>query len=80
VNPRNPNTQTIATELQTAAGALGLQLHIVNAVTEGELGEAFRRREFILLIGGAAVAWPFAARGQPYIGLVRKPSNPEYSI
>ncbi|MFZ0146951.1 MAG: hypothetical protein WAM72_01155, partial [Xanthobacteraceae bacterium] len=28
-------------ELQTSAGALGLQLHIVNAATEGELGEAF---------------------------------------
>ena len=41
VNPRNPNTQTITTELQTAGGALGLQLHIVNAATEGELGEAF---------------------------------------
>jgi putative ABC transport system substrate-binding protein len=27
--------------LQTAGGALGLQLHIVNAATEGELGEAF---------------------------------------
>jgi len=41
VNPRNPNTQTIATELQSAAGALGLQLHIVNAATEGEFGDAF---------------------------------------
>jgi putative tryptophan/tyrosine transport system substrate-binding protein len=41
VNPRNPNAQTIATELQTAAGALGLQIHIVNAATDGEFGTAF---------------------------------------
>ena len=41
INPRNTNAQTIATELQSAAAALGLQLHIVNAATVGELGTAF---------------------------------------
>ena len=41
VNPRNANAQTITTELQTAARALGLQIHIVNASTEGEFGAAF---------------------------------------
>ena len=41
VNPRNPNAQTIVTELQTAAGALRLQIYIVNAATEAEFGAAF---------------------------------------
>jgi putative ABC transport system substrate-binding protein len=41
VNPRNPNSQTITTELQTASRALGLQIHLVNAATIAEVGAAF---------------------------------------
>jgi putative tryptophan/tyrosine transport system substrate-binding protein len=40
-NPANPNFQTVTTALQTTARALGLQVLIAKAATEGEFGDAF---------------------------------------
>jgi putative ABC transport system substrate-binding protein len=41
VNPNNPQTAGIVTDMQAAAGAKRLRLHVVNATTEGEIDAAF---------------------------------------
>jgi putative ABC transport system substrate-binding protein len=43
INPTNPNAASQSKNLQAAAGRLGLQLHIVNARTEGDLDPAFAK-------------------------------------
>jgi ABC-type uncharacterized transport system substrate-binding protein len=40
-NPRNPNSETVTTDLRMAASTLGLRIHVVNATTEPEFGAAF---------------------------------------
>jgi ABC-type uncharacterized transport system substrate-binding protein len=54
VNPTNPNAQAQSRDLQAAAPALGVQLHVLHASTEGELDTAFagllQRRAGALII------------------------------
>jgi ABC-type uncharacterized transport system substrate-binding protein len=41
INPTNPNAETLSRDLQAAARALGLQLHVLNASTERDLATVF---------------------------------------
>jgi putative ABC transport system substrate-binding protein len=41
VNPTDPVTETQTRDMQEAAHALGLQIHVLNASTEGEIDTAF---------------------------------------
>jgi putative ABC transport system substrate-binding protein len=55
VNPTNPNAEAQVRDLQSAAPALGLQLHVIRASTEGDLDTAFasllQQRAGALIIG-----------------------------
>jgi putative tryptophan/tyrosine transport system substrate-binding protein len=56
VNPTNPNTETELRDLQAAAGALGLRLHILHASTDRDFDRVFatlhQLRAGVLLISG----------------------------
>jgi ABC-type uncharacterized transport system substrate-binding protein len=41
INPTNPSAETYATDAREAAGAVGSQIHILNASTEGEIETTF---------------------------------------
>jgi putative tryptophan/tyrosine transport system substrate-binding protein len=55
VNPKNPNVESLSKEMQAASRALGLQIHLLQASTEGELDAAFAKvrqtRAAALVIG-----------------------------
>ena len=42
VNPNNPNTPTISTDLEAASRVIGIQIHVLQAGTDDEIDAAFR--------------------------------------
>jgi ABC-type uncharacterized transport system substrate-binding protein len=58
VNPTNPNAETISSNLQVAARALGLKLHVLHANMDRDIDSAFatlvQLRAGALVIGGDA--------------------------
>ena len=54
VNPKNPQTQSVITDVQAAASAMGQQLEILTATTNRDISPAFsdavRKRADALLI------------------------------
>jgi putative ABC transport system substrate-binding protein len=81
VNPTNPNAETQSRDLQQAAGALGLQLHILYARAEREFATVFatvaQLRAGALLIGGDAL---FSGRSEQIAALAARNPTPTISF
>jgi putative ABC transport system substrate-binding protein len=77
VNPKNPNTERMVTDVQGAARAKGLQLPILRAGTESEIDAAFTT--LIQLQAGALVVVGdpfFGSRGEQLVALASRHAVP----
>jgi putative ABC transport system substrate-binding protein len=77
VNPTDPRAETQTGEMQEAAHALGLQIHVLNASTEGEINTAFailsQLRLGALLVGTSNL---FSRRREQFVTLAARQEVP----
>jgi putative tryptophan/tyrosine transport system substrate-binding protein len=77
VNPTDPRAETQTGEMQEAAHALGLKIHVLNASTEGEINTAFatlsQLRLAALLVGTSNL---FTRRREQFVTLAARQGVP----
>ena len=77
VNPTSPNAETVAADLQAAARARGLQLHVVEASNEHDIDAAFAtevgRGAGALVVGNDPY---FTSRRDQFVGLAVRQALP----
>ena len=77
LNPHDPRTEAQASDMRTAARALGLQVHLVNASTEGEIDSAFaksaQQRAGALIVGPSEF---FTKRSEQIVALAARHALP----
>jgi putative ABC transport system substrate-binding protein len=77
VNPTDPRAETQTSDMQEAAHALGLQIHVLNASTEGEFKTAFamlsQLRVGALLVGTSNL---FSRRREQLVALAARQGVP----
>jgi putative ABC transport system substrate-binding protein len=77
VNPTDPRAETQTSDMQEAAHALGLQIHVLNASTEAEIDTAFailaQLRAGALLVGTSDF---FRRRAEQLVALAARQSVP----
>src|ERR1700688_2385727 len=77
VNPSDPRAETQTREMEEAAHALGLQIHVLNASTEGELNTVFATlselRAGALLVGTSQL---FSGRPERLVALAARQGVP----
>jgi putative tryptophan/tyrosine transport system substrate-binding protein len=77
VNPTDPRSKTQIKDMQEAARALGLQIHVLNASTEGEINSAFAKlaelRAGALIVGTGEL---FNSRPEQLVRLAERQALP----
>jgi putative tryptophan/tyrosine transport system substrate-binding protein len=79
IDPRYPGAESQADDMREAARALGLQVHLLNASTEGEIDTAFanlaKLRAGALFVGAGPF---FAARAERFVALAARHALPTF--